>query len=77
MLLGRRKSEYIQKRSIGSHLNERIVRGEMEEWYNESKELSDFGSDNEAPEYQYPVNVSDLRTDNQKFANLSEADRLM
>lgn len=67
----------LDESSLGSHLNERRVRGEEEEGYNESedtesfRELSDSGSDKEAPDSEYPVKVSDLPTDNQKLANLS------
>ncbi|KAI3743653.1 hypothetical protein L1987_61364 [Smallanthus sonchifolius] len=70
----------LDETSLGSHLNERRVRGE-DEGLNESedtepfKELSDSCSENEAPNAEYPVNASDLATDDQKLANLSsEAD---
>ncbi|XP_023760773.1 uncharacterized protein LOC111909216 isoform X2 [Lactuca sativa] len=69
----------LDETSLGSHLNERRVRGE-EDGINDSedsepfKELSDSGSENEAPDSEYPVNVSDLPTDNQKMTELpSEA----
>ncbi|KAI3688840.1 hypothetical protein L2E82_46712 [Cichorium intybus] len=63
------------KPHLGSHLNERRVRGE-EEGINDSednepfKELSDFGSENEAPDTELPVNVSDLPTDDKKITDL-------
>ncbi|KAK9068341.1 hypothetical protein SSX86_012452 [Deinandra increscens subsp. villosa] len=69
----------LDETSLGSHLNERRVRGE-DEGLNESedtepfKELSD-SSENEAPDAEFPVSISDLSTDDQKPANLSsEAD---
>ncbi|XP_071685642.1 uncharacterized protein [Rutidosis leptorrhynchoides] len=64
----------LDESSLGSHLNERRVRGE-EEGLNEGfdselfKELTDSGSDKESPETEYPVNVSDLSTDNNKLAD--------
>ncbi|KAI7737225.1 hypothetical protein M8C21_001548 [Ambrosia artemisiifolia] len=69
----------LDETSLGSHLNERRVRGE-DEGLNESedtepfKELSDTGSENEAPDAEYPVHMSDLSTDNQKLANSSSED---
>ncbi|KAD5802906.1 hypothetical protein E3N88_14266 [Mikania micrantha] len=65
----------LDETSLGSHLNERRVRGE-DEGLDETddtepfKELSD-SSENEAPDAEYPASVSDLSTDNQKLANLS------
>nr|XP_043635680.1 nuclear export mediator factor Nemf [Erigeron canadensis] len=66
----------LDETSLGSHLNERRVRGEDEEGYNQEdtepfKELSDFGSENEAPDGEFPVNTLDLSAANQELANLS------
>ncbi|KAJ0736365.1 putative transcription factor interactor and regulator CCHC(Zn) family [Helianthus annuus] len=66
----------LDETSLGSHLNERRVRGE-DEGLNETedtepfKELSDTGSENEAPDAENLVHVSDLSTDNQKLGNVS------
>lgn len=65
----------LDETSLGSHLNERRVRGE-EDGINDSedtepfKELSDSGSENEAPDTELPVNVSDLPTDDKKITDL-------
>ncbi|KAI3763938.1 hypothetical protein L2E82_13936 [Cichorium intybus] len=59
----------------GGYTLTRRVRGE-EEGINDSedtepfKELSDFGSENEAPDTELPVNVSDLPTDDKKITDL-------
>lgn len=66
----------LDESSLGSHLNERRVRGEEDgiieaEDSEPFKELSDSGSEREAPEAEYPVNVSDLSTDKLKLVSLS------
>ncbi|KAI3737864.1 hypothetical protein L2E82_27878 [Cichorium intybus] len=65
----------LDETSLGSHLNERRVRGE-EDGINDSedtepfKELSDSGSENKAPDTELPVTVSDLPTDDKKITDL-------
>nr|GEW13837.1 nuclear export mediator factor NEMF [Tanacetum cinerariifolium] len=67
----------LDETSLGSHLNERRVRGEEEEGFIESqdtetfKELSDSDSEKEEPDTKSPENVLDSSADNQKPEKLS------
>ncbi|PWA86817.1 zinc knuckle CCHC-type [Artemisia annua] len=67
----------LDETSLGSHLNERRVRGEEEEGFIESqdtetfKELSDSDSEKEEPDTKSLENVLDSSADNQKPENLS------
>ncbi|XP_052625460.1 uncharacterized protein LOC122195852 [Lactuca sativa] len=67
---------WLDETSLGSHMNERRVRDE-EGGINDSednepfKELFDSGSENESPDSEYHVNVSNLSTNNQKIMDLT------
>ncbi|PWA68069.1 zinc knuckle CCHC-type [Artemisia annua] len=67
----------LDETSLGSHLNERRVRGEEEEGFIESqdtetfKELSDSDSEKEEPDTKSLETVLDSSADNQKPENLS------